>query len=559
MEKIRIISQWLDVPSTDPDDARRRKLLNILLIGLATAGLLALGATIAVDAAGLEWEGQDRLTAYVGAIAVLIIPLITFAINRYVSGWAASTLILVFLVAAAAFTDEPRQVADGRGLLVFAIPIIMGSVLLRPRASFVVAALSSLVIAVIKFNLEEGLPNPFAMLIFFLVALVSWISARSLERALTDLRVINRELDRRVEARTTELAEALGRNQAILQGIADGVIVFDNAGVSTLANPAMADILGKPYEEVVGQNVDALIEEVESEDQEVICDLVRDSLSTYPSLKFEWGRKTLSASFAAVRDTVGRRTGTVAVFRDITREAELERMKSAFVSRISHELRTPLNAILGYADMLKEAVYGPLSGAQVGALDRIVVNSKRQLSIVNDLLDQAHIEAGTLKIRIMPLSPASLVEDVMHVMDVLARSRGLELTSHIADDMPDQVPGDRQRLHQILVNLVGNAVKFTDEGRIHIHIYRPNPSCWAMEVSDTGHGIPVEAQSYIFDPFRQVDDSVTREHAGSGLGLSIVKQLTNLMGGEITLTSEVKHGSTFTVTLPLVPIQEVSS
>jgi PAS domain S-box-containing protein len=558
MEKIRIISQWLDVPSTDPDDARRRKLLNILLIGLATAGLLALGATIAVDAAGLEWEGQDRLTAYVGAIAVLIIPLITFAINRYVSGWAASTLILVFLVAAAAFTDEPRQVADGRGLLVFAIPIIMGSVLLRPRASFVVAALSSLVIAVIKFNLEEGLPNPFAMLIFFLVALVSWISARSLERALTDLRVINRELDRRVEARTTELAEALGRNQAILQGIADGVIVFDNAGVSTLANPAMADILGKPYEEVVGQDVDALIEEVESEDQEVICDLVRDSLSTYPGLKFEWGKKTLSASFAAVRDTVGRRTGTVAVFRDITREAEVERMKSAFVSRVSHELRTPLNAIIGYSDMLMESVYGPLSDTQLGALDRIVVNSKRQLSIVNDLLDQAHIEAGTLKIHVTPLSPASLVDDVIHLMDVLAKSRGLDLTSGIADSVPDRVPGDRQRLHQILVNLVNNAVKFTDEGGVHIRIYCPNVSHWAMQVSDTGSGIPLEAQSYIFDPFRQVDDSVTREHTGSGLGLAIVKQLTNLMGGEVTLTSEVGHGSTFTVTLPLVPIQEES-
>jgi PAS domain S-box-containing protein len=559
MEKIRLISQWLDVPSTDPDDARRRKLLNILLVGLASAGLLALTATIAVDVAGLEWAGQDRLTAYVGSVAVLIIPVVVFLINRYWSGWIASMLILLFLVAAAAFTDEPRQVTDGRGLLVFAIPIIMGSVLLRPYASFLMAGISSLVIAYIKFSLNEGVPNPFAMLIFFLVALASWISARSLERALTDLRAINRELDRRVEARTTELAEALGRTQAILQGIADGVIVFDNTGVSTLANPAMATILGKPYEGIVGQDIDLLIEGVQTDDQEVICDLVRDSLSTYPSLKFEWGRKTLSASFAAVRDTVGRRTGTVAVFRDITKEAELERMKSAFVSRISHELRTPLNAILGYADMLKEAVYGPLSDAQVGALDRIVVNSKRQLSIVNDLLDQAHIEAGTLKIRIMPLSPASLVEDVMHVMDVLARSRGLELTSHIADDMPDQVPGDRQRLHQILVNLVGNAVKFTDEGRVHIYIYRPNPSCWAMEVSDTGHGIPVEAQSYIFDPFRQVDDSVTREHAGSGLGLSIVKQLTNLMGGEITLTSEVKHGSTFTVTLPLVPIQEVSS
>jgi PAS domain S-box-containing protein len=558
MEKIRIMNQWLDVPSTDPDDARRRQLLNILLVGLAAAGFLALGTTIAVDIVGLEWAGQDRLTAYVGSVAVLIIPIVVFVINRYVSGWAASTLILLFLVVAAAFTDEPRQVADGRGLLVFAIPIIIASVLLRPRASFYMAGLSSLVIALIKFNLKEGLPNPFAMLIFFLVALVSWVSARSLERALTDLRAINRELDQRVEARTTELAEALGRNQAILHGIADGVIVFDNTGVSTLANPAMANILGKPFEEIVGQDIDALIEGVESEDQEVICDLVRDSLSTYPGLKFEWGSKTLSASFAAVRDTVGRRTGTVAVFRDITREAEVERMKSAFVSRVSHELRTPLNAIIGYADMLMEAVYGPLSGMQLSALDRIVVNSKRQLSIVNDLLDQAHIEAGTLKIHVTPLSPASLVEDVVHLMDVLARSRGLELTSHIADSVPDQVPGDRQRLHQILVNLVNNAVKFTDAGNVHIRIYRPNVSHWAMQVSDTGRGIPAEAQSYIFDPFRQVDDSVTREHTGSGLGLSIVKQLTNLMGGEVTLTSEVGRGSTFTVTLPLVPIQEES-
>jgi signal transduction histidine kinase len=106
--------------------------------------------------------------------------------------------------------------------------------------------------------------------------------------------------------------------------------------------------------------------------------------------------------------------------------------------------------------------------------------------------------------------------------------------------------------------LVNNAVKFTDEGSVHIHIYCPNVSHWAMQVSDTGSGIPVEAQSYIFDPFRQVDDSVTRTHTGSGLGLAIVKQLTNLMGGEVTLTSEVGRGSTFTVTLPLVPIQEES-
>ncbi|MDY7079690.1 MAG: ATP-binding protein, partial [Chloroflexota bacterium] len=132
------------------------------------------------------------------------------------------------------------------------------------------------------------------------------------------------------------------------------------------------------------------------------------------------------------------------------------------------------------------------------------------------------------------------------------------LNSHIADDVPAVLPGDRQRLHQILVNLVGNAIKFTDEGTIQVRVYRPDAVHWVLEVSDTGCGVPLADQPYVFDPFRQVDSSATREHDGSGLGLSIVKQLTNLMGGEITLASRVGRGSTFTIILPLVPIQEES-
>jgi PAS domain S-box-containing protein len=555
---INKINQILDVPSLDPDDARRRKLLNILLLGLVIVGILALLATISVDIAGLAWAGQDRLTAYLGSISLLIVPTILFAINRYWAGWLSSALLLLFLTVAAAFTDEPQHVVDGRGLLVFAIPIMMGSILLRPYASFIMAGLSSLVVVIMKLRLLEGAPNPFAILIFFILALIAWLAAQTLERALRDLRAINRELDQRVEERTRDLAEALSKTEAILEGIADGVIVFDNHGVSTVANPATTYLLGKPSTEIVGSELEVLIQDINTEDQEVIRDLVKDSLKSYPGLKFQWGTKTLSASFSAVRDNVGRRTGTVAVFRDFTREAELERMKSTFVSKVSHELRTPLNAIIGYADMLQETVYGPITDKQQGALDRIIVNSKRQLSIVNDLLDQAQIEAGTLKIKVAPFAPSDLITSVMDVMEVLAQSKGLELTSHTTDGVPPTLPGDRQRLHQILINLVGNAIKFTDEGSVHIRIYHPNATHWAMEVSDTGCGIPLEAQSYIFDPFRQVDGSTTREHTGSGLGLSIVKQLTTLMGGEITLKSKTGKGSTFTVILPLVPIQEES-
>jgi len=139
-------------------------------------------------------------------------------------------------------------------------------------------------------------------------------------------------------------------------------------------------------------------------------------------------------------------------------------------------------------------------------------------------------------------------------MGVLAEQKGLSLTVEIDEDTPQPVYGDRERLHQVLVNLTNNAIKFTDEGGIHVHIGRANSDYsnhWAMAVSDTGPGISQKDKELVFTPFRRVDDSMTREHTGVGLGLSIVKQLVELMDGDIILESELGHGSTFTVVLPL--------
>ncbi len=551
----KIINELLTIPSTDADDARRRKLLNILLMGMAVLALLTLSAALIVDTADVTY-----LFFISPAMLVLIAAL--FAINRYVSGPVASTLFVLVFTIAIAFADEPEQVVNGRSVFLFTIPILMASVILRPWASFVVAGLSGLVISALAIvELDHGvlyfhaIPVP-TLLGFFAFALVAWLSARSLEQALVDLRILNRELDQRVVERTRDLAEALSRNQAILEGIADGVVVFDNHGTATVANPAMTSIADIPYEEIVGQDIHVLIAgDVNEEDQEIIYDLVRNSIMISPRLKFEWGKKTLSATFAPVRDNVGKRTGTVAVFRDFTREAELERLKSTFVSRVSHELRTPLNAIIGYADMLRERVYGPVTDDQQQALDRVTVNARRQLGIVNDLLDQAQIEAGTIKLRVEPFATADLIEDVMGILSVLAQSKDLELAHHIEADVPKSLPGDPQRLQQVLINLIDNAIKFTTQGSVHVRLYRPNPSHWAIEVSDTGCGIPLEAQSYIFDPFQQVDSSTTRKHTGSGLGLAIVKQLVQLMEGEVAVKSKVGQGSIFTVVLPLVPMQ----
>jgi signal transduction histidine kinase len=189
-------------------------------------------------------------------------------------------------------------------------------------------------------------------------------------------------------------------------------------------------------------------------------------------------------------------------------------------------------------------------------MNRIIANTRRMLSLVNNLLDQAQIEAGQLKLTHALFSVKDLADDLHSVMGILADQKGLQLDISSADDLPDRVWSDAQRLHQILVNLVGNAIKFTDYGKVSVHFSRPDPSRWTIQVTDTGLGIPEEALAYIFEPFRQVDETVTRKHPGSGLGLAIVKQLVTLLGGEITVSSKVSQGSTFTIVLPLETAQE---
>ena len=151
-----------------------------------------------------------------------------------------------------------------------------------------------------------------------------------------------------------------------------------------------------------------------------------------------------------------------------------------------------------------------------------------------------------------PLRPAELLDNLHGVMDKTALDKGLMLTSEIDDALPETLNGDGARLQQILVNLVTNALKFTDKGFINIKLFCPYVDRWGIEVSDTGHGIPDSELPYIFDTFRQVEGTATRVHGGFGLGLSIVKQLVNLMNGEIKVRSRVDEGTRFIITLPLV-------
>jgi signal transduction histidine kinase len=275
-----------------------------------------------------------------------------------------------------------------------------------------------------------------------------------------------------------------------------------------------------------------------------------------PSVRLHWGERTLLVNAAQVLGGMRNLIGTVAVFRDFTREVEIEKMKNTFVGMVSHELRTPLNAIIGYAEMVRESVYGPVAPRQAGIMERIENSGKRLLSLVGDLLDQAQIDAGQMKIHNAEFRVSDLMDTLHALMDKEIHDKGLRFIAEIDPNMPANVLGDARRLQQILLNLVGNAVKFSVTGVINVRVYRVDEHHWGMCVTDTGQGIPLEAQQIVFESFRQVEGVVTREHGGIGMGLAIVKSLAGLMGGEISLSSEVNKGTTFTITLPFEPPKE---
>jgi PAS domain S-box-containing protein len=513
----------------------------------------------------LLWRGLSyRLRALGLVLVAYILNTVIFIDNGVLDSSDAWMLISLALAFVLLGIRSGILVGGGGNLLLyaaFALAIRQGWVVPKPVVDR--TASTQLIIQGIGHVMSVG----FLSLILFsyssgwLEALkASSVANKQLEAAMLDLQVLNTQLDQRViertrqlAERTEELAEALAKNEAILTGIADGVIVFDPKGKAISANPAIGALLERSIDEIVGRDVEALIgEEVDASDREMIGRLLRDWETAQSGFKFRWHKKTFAVSLAPVRDVSGEVFGTVAVFRDFTREAEIDRMKSTFVAIASHDLRTPLTAIVGYTDMLyDEDIYGALSKEQHDVMRRILANTKHMMGLASNLLDQAQIEAGTLALNIVPFCPRGLVEDVVDAMDILAQAKGLSLIGKVTDDVPATLVGDEQRLCQILMNLVGNAIKFTDKGLVRICVHMPDEEHWALEVVDTGPGISPEAQAYVFDPFRRADDLPIRQRQGVGLGLSIVKQLVDLMSGEVRLESEVGQGSTFAVVLPL--------
>jgi signal transduction histidine kinase len=222
--------------------------------------------------------------------------------------------------------------------------------------------------------------------------------------------------------------------------------------------------------------------------------------------------------------------------------------KSQFLANMSHELRTPLNAILGYTELLVDGIYGELATKPREVLERVQANGRNLLALINDVLDLSKIETGLVTLTVEPYSIGALAQGVMSAMEPLAHAKGLALVTQIDASAPPGT-GDARRLQQVLVNLVGNAIKFTDAGQVEVTT-RAKDGRFSVAVRDTGPGIASEDQETIFEEFRQVDNSSTRLKGGTGLGLAISRRIVELHGGHLSVQSTIGEGSTFVVDLP---------
>ena len=325
-------------------------------------------------------------------------------------------------------------------------------------------------------------------------------------------------------------------------------------------NPMAEQLFGYTQEEVIGRQLDDLVANDPT---------IRDEALGYSRQALTRGRvhatttrtrkdgSVVDVEVLALPVTVGDEdVGFIVIYHDIgelqkaRREAEAaNQAKSEFLANMSHELRTPLNAIIGFTRIVKRQCKDILPEKHSDNLEKVLVSANHLLGLINDVLDLSKIEAGRAEVQPVTFDAAALVDTCLRTVQPLVKGDRLRLEKEIEPDLPPLFT-DQHKVRQILINLLSNAVKFTEDGSITVSAQR-RENMLALAVTDTGIGIPQDAQEHIFDEFRQVDSSVTRQHGGTGLGLSISRQLARLLGGDLAVESTFGVGSTFTATIPI--------
>ncbi|MGQ0681263.1 ATP-binding protein [Bradyrhizobium sp.] len=403
-------------------------------------------------------------------------------------------------------------------------------------------------------------PHAFAIGASFLFALAClWIVTQGIR-----LRLMRRKLRKIVAHNETmadrnwELQEAESRARSLFESQGDLIVLRDAEGRITFANDAYCELARQPRETLIGSM--ATLEVIEQGDTalEPNGTRVHDQ-----RIETAFGPRWIAWREGLVRNDAGGPAEMQGVGRDVTDRTESERAlaeardladaanraKSRFLAMASHEIRTPLNGIIGMSGLLLDTQLTPEQATYARA---VRTSGDALLALIEELLDYSKIEAGKIDLEARPFALATLIEDVTELLAPRAQAKQIEIAAYVDERLPREVVGDAARLRQVLLNLAGNAIKFTQEGGVALIV---EPGIWPNEISflvrDTGIGIAPEAQSRIFREFEQADDKIARSYGGTGLGLSISERIVRRMGGRIALDSKPGEGSTFELSIPL--------
>ena len=424
-------------------------------------------------------------------------------------------------------------------------------------------------------NTPTGVSVLVALRMLILTGLIAWTAAalRKIERsrvaAESALRDLNLELEDRVRARTSELAESEARFRLLAETAPVGIIRRDARGRCTYVNQQWSAITGLAAEQAAGDGWSA---GVHPEERERVISAWNEAAAAGSDVRLRYRVRTpdgadkwVDSLAVAIRAEDGTSVqGYVGTLTDVStqveatravaeardRAVEASKSKSDFLATMSHEIRTPMNGVIGLTGLLLDT---ELTEAQRSYAEGVRSSGEALLTIINDILDFSKIEAGRLELEISDFDLREVVEGVGELLAPPAHHKGLELVTMVAADVPTVVSGDLGRVRQILTNLVSNGIKFTDRGEVEVTVRREPgaPGMLRFEVRDTGVGIAAGDQQRLFESFAQADASTTRRYGGTGLGLAISKRLIEMMGGTIGVESTVGRGSTFWFTADL--------
>lgn len=408
-------------------------------------------------------------------------------------------------------------------------------------------------------------PHAFAIGVSFLFA-IACVALATLSVRIRFLHKKLRKIALHNEAmadRNWELQEAEARTRRLFESQGDMIILRDTTGRITFVNEAYSELAQTPREALIGSSATLTILEQGDTILESNGTRIHDQKVATPL-----GPRWIAWREALVRSDAGQPAEMQSVGRDVTDRTEGERAlaeardhadaasraKSRFLAMASHEIRTPLNGIIGMSGLLMDT---PLTPEQTTYAKAVKTSGDALLSLIEELLDYSKIEAGKIDLEHRPFALSALIEDVTELLAPRAQARKLEIAAYVDDRLPMTVIGDAARLRQVLLNLAGNAIKFTSTGGVALIV---EPGIWPNEISflvrDTGIGIAPEALQRIFREFEQADEAIVRSYGGTGLGLSISDRIVKRMGGRINVDSKPGMGSTFEASIPLTAAED---